>query len=170
MQVESKIQDLQIPIGAARRLLMLLGLSGGLLLAGLWLPMMTLTKFVFIANSFSVISGVVELFKRGHWFLFIVVGVFSVLLPLMKLAFLFMLLRSRQLGSPHFARWLKWMHDFGRWAMLDVMVVAVMIVTVKLGVVAQIEIHAGLYLFGAAVLLSMYITHQVVVHTSGGGR
>jgi paraquat-inducible protein A len=170
MQVESNIEGLQIPTTAARRLLILLGLSGGLLLAGLWLPMMTLTKFIFIANSFSVISGVVELFKRGHWFLFIVVGVFSVLLPLMKLAFLFMLLRSRQLGSPHFALWLKWMHDFGRWAMLDVMVVAVMIVTVKLGVVAQIEIHAGLYLFGVAVLLIMYITHQVVVHTRGEVR
>jgi paraquat-inducible protein A len=49
--------------------------------------------------------------------------------------------------------------------MLDVMVVAVMIVTIKLGVVAQIEIHPGLYLFGAAVLLIMYITHRVVAFT-----
>ncbi|MCG7946062.1 MAG: paraquat-inducible protein A, partial [Candidatus Thiodiazotropha taylori] len=72
------------------------------------------------------------------------------------------------IGSAHFHRWLKWMHDFGRWAMLDVMVVAVMIVTVKLGVVAEVEIHSGLYLFGAAVLLIMYITHQVVVYFERG--
>jgi paraquat-inducible protein A len=164
---EPKSQEMLIPTDVARRLLLLLGITGALLVAGLWLPMLTLTQFLFIANSFSVISGVLELFKREHWFLFAVVGLFSILLPLMKILFLFMLLRSRQIGSPRFARLLKLMHDYGRWAMLDVMVVAVMIVTVKLGVVAQIEIHTGLYLFATAVLLIMYITHQVVVHTTG---
>ncbi|MCG7982654.1 MAG: paraquat-inducible protein A [Candidatus Thiodiazotropha lotti] len=168
MQVETESQAVEIPLAAARRLMLLLLVSSGLLIAGLWLPMLTLTKFLLIANSFSVISGVVELYKRDQWFLFVAVGLFSVLLPLFKLVFLFLLLRSRQIGSAHFQRWLKWMHDFGRWAMLDVMVVAVMIVTVKLGVVAEVEIHSGLYLFGAAVLLIMYITHQVVVHFERG--
>jgi paraquat-inducible protein A len=54
------------------------------------------------------------------------------------------------------------MHEYGRWAMLDVMVVAVLIVTVKLGALASIEIHPGLYIFGIAVLLIMFITQQVV--------
>lgn len=54
------------------------------------------------------------------------------------------------------------MHDYGRWAMLDVMVVAILIVTVKLGAIASIQVHSGLYVFGLAVLLIMFITHQVV--------
>ena len=54
------------------------------------------------------------------------------------------------------------MHEYGRWAMLDVMVVAVLIVTVKLGALASIEIHPGLYIFGTAVLLIMFATQQVV--------
>jgi len=54
------------------------------------------------------------------------------------------------------------MHEYGRWAMLDVMVVAVLIVTVKLGAVASIEVHYGLYVFGTAVLLLMLITKWVV--------
>ena len=54
------------------------------------------------------------------------------------------------------------MHDYGRWAMLDVMVVAMLIVSVKLGAIASIQIHAGLYVFGGAVLLIMLITQQVV--------
>ena len=59
------------------------------------------------------------------------------------------------------------MHDYGRWAMLDVMVVAILIVTVKLGAIASIQIHVGLYIFGVAVLLIMFITHQVVsLHTN----
>ena len=54
------------------------------------------------------------------------------------------------------------MHEYGRWAMLDVMVVAVLIVTVKLGAIASIQVHYGLYVFGAAVMLIMLITHRVV--------
>jgi paraquat-inducible protein A len=54
------------------------------------------------------------------------------------------------------------MHDYGRWAMLDVMVVAMLIMTVKLGAVASIQIHTGLYIFAAAVLLIMLLTQQVV--------
>jgi paraquat-inducible protein A len=169
MQDESETKVMTIPVDAAQRLMGLLVISGALLIAGLALPMLTLTKFLFIASSFSVLSGVAELFKREQWFLFVVVGLFSVLLPLLKIIFLFFLLQNRQIASPRFARWLKWMHDLGRWAMLDVMVVAVMIVTVKLGVVAEVEVHSGLYLFGAAAVSIMYITHQVVAYTQGRG-
>ncbi len=58
------------------------------------------------------------------------------------------------------------MHEYGRWAMLDVMVVAVLIVTVKLGAIATIQVHAGLYIFGASVVLLMFITHRVVKLTA----
>jgi paraquat-inducible protein A len=44
------------------------------------------------------------------------------------------------------------------------MVVAVLIMTVKLGAVASIQIHAGLYIFAIAVLLIMFLTQQVVKH------
>ena len=54
------------------------------------------------------------------------------------------------------------MHEYGRWSMLDVLVVAVLIVAVKLGPIASIEVHYGLYVFGIAVLLIMYITNRVV--------
>ncbi|MGD8910787.1 MAG: paraquat-inducible protein A [Chromatiales bacterium] len=154
-----------IPRQHARRLTALLLVTVLLLTAGFFLPMLTLTKFLFIANSFSIVSGLLELYQRGQWFILGVVGLFSVVLPLFKVGLLFLLLQHRQIHSPRFARLLKLMHDYGRWAMLDVMVVAVMIVTIKLGVVAQIEIHPGLYLFGAAVLLIMYITHRVVAFT-----
>jgi paraquat-inducible protein A len=46
--------------------------------------------------------------------------------------------------------------------MLDVMVVAILIVTVKLGAIASIEVHSGVYIFGLAVLLIMFLTRQAV--------
>jgi paraquat-inducible protein A len=154
-----------IPQQSVRWLRWLLLLSSGLLLAGLYLPMLTLTKFLFIADSFSVISGILELLQRGHWFLFILVGLFSVVVPILKILLLFLLLQLREVNSARYIKILKLMHDYGRWGMLDVMVVAVMIVTVKMDVIAEIELHTGLYLFAAAVLLIMYITHRVAGYT-----
>ena len=162
---QDREDGLQIPRRSARWLSGLLVIACLLLLAGFVLPIMTLTKFLFIANSFSIVSGLLELFQRGLWLVFVVVALFSVVLPLLKIGLLFLLLQHREIRSSRFKRLLKLMHDYGRWAMLDVMVVAVMIVSVKLGVVAEIEIHSGFYLFGAAVLLIMYITHQVVAIT-----
>lgn len=58
-------------------------------------------------------------------------------------------------------RYIQWMHDYGRWAMLDVMVVAVLIVASKLSVVAYVEVHLGLYLFGISVIMVMLLTNRV---------
>ena len=167
---QDRLMNGRIPAGTARWLLSLLLATSLLLLAGFFMPMLTLTKFLIIANSFSIISGLAALYEQGQWLIFIAIGLFSVVVPLLKIGLLFMLLIHGEVRSPRYARMLKLMHDYGRWAMLDVMVVAVMIVTVKLGVVAQIEIHPGLYIFGAAVLLIMFITHRVVGFSEQNGE
>jgi paraquat-inducible protein A len=168
---QDQLMNGRIPAGTARWLLSLLLVTSLLLLAGFFMPMLTLTKFLIIANSFSIMSGLVALYEQGQWLIFVAIGLFSVVVPLLKIGLLFLLLIHGEVRSPRYARLLKLMHDYGRWAMLDVMVVAVMIVTVKLGVVAQIEIHPGLYIFGAAVLLIMFVTHRVVGFSEqNGGR
>jgi paraquat-inducible protein A len=53
------------------------------------------------------------------------------------------------------------MPDYGRWAMLDVLVVAILVVSVKLGALATVEVHIGLCFVGASILLSMYLTERV---------
>lgn len=140
----------------------LLVISSVLLLAGLFLPMLTISQFVVIRNEFSVISGISELWKAGQYVLFVVIGCFSVLVPLAKVALLFKLLQSDNKPHPIKMKLLRLMHDYGRWAMLDVMVVAMLIVTVKMGAIASIQIHPGLYVFGAAVLLIMLTTQSTV--------
>jgi paraquat-inducible protein A len=143
-------------------LLWLLILASILFAFGIFLPMMTLSKFFIIKNSFSVISGILELLQKGQILLFLIVSGFSIVLPILKIAVLFKLLSNMSRKSEKIKFYLKLMHDYGRWAMLDVMVVAILIVTVKLGAVASIQVHSGLYVFGSAVLLIMLITHRVV--------
>lgn len=140
----------------------LLIISSLLLLAGLFLPMLTITQFIVISNDFSVISGITELWKAGQYLLFVVIGCFSVVVPLTKIALLFKLLQNDYRPHPIKMKLLSLMHDYGRWAMLDVMVVAMLIVTVKMGAIASIQIHPGLYVFGAAVLLIMLTTQSTV--------
>lgn len=130
-------------------------------LLGLFLPMITISKFMVINNSISIISGLAELINEGQILIFMIVGIFSVVLPIFKIGFLFLLLQSTITTTKQYKKLLYLMHEYGRWTMLDVMVVAMLIVTVKLGVIASIQVHVGLYLFGLAVLLLMFITSKV---------
>jgi len=144
--------------------LVILTITSILFITGLFLPMMTLTKLLIFKDTISVASGIYTLLTKGHIFLFILVAGFSVVLPLLKLILLFQVLLHNQIKTQKQKRLLKLMHDYGRWGMLDVFVVALLIVTVKLEAIASIEIHSGLYVFGAAVLLIMLITHQINKH------
>lgn len=129
-------------------------------LAGASLPMMTLHQLVVFDQSFSVVAGVVELFVTGKYLLGIIIGAFSLLIPAIKLVFLGWILATNHQSESQ-RRLVGLMHAYGRWSMLDVMVVAVLLVTVKLGAIASVSIHAGLYSFGGAVLLIMLITQRV---------
>ncbi|MEC9412927.1 MAG: paraquat-inducible protein A [Pseudomonadota bacterium] len=140
----------------------LLVISSVLLLAGLFMPMLTITQFLVISDDFSVISGITELWKAQKYVLFFIIGIFSIVMPLAKIGLLFRLLQTDSHPTPVKMKLLNLMHDYGRWAMLDVMVVAMLIVTVKLGAIASIQIHPGLYVFGAAVLLIMLTTQLTV--------
>lgn len=147
---------------SAQALRWLLLFTSIILLAGFFIPMLTLTKLIVVSHSFSIVTGVWQLLQEGHLFLFVVVAGFSMVLPIVKLVLLFNLLHPNTTAPGRRKKLLHLMHDYGRWAMLDVMVVAVLIVTVKLGALASIEIHPGLYVFGSAVLLIMFATQQVV--------
>jgi len=156
-----------IPESSVKHLRWILAAATILLLVGIVAPMMTISKFVFVENSFSVLSGVLELFRNGQFLLFLVVTGFSIVVPLLKIGVLFTLMSDKVRRSNNLGRYLHLMHEYGRWAMLDVLVVAILIVAVKLGAIVSVEIHYGLFLFGAAVLLVMLVTQRVVKLTNG---
>lgn len=150
----------------ATLLRVILGIIFLLLCVGLVSPIITLNKFVLIESTFSVFSGVTELLKEGQIFLFFIITGFSIILPLLKVIVLTVLLSAKQDKAHKLDKYLRWMHLYGKWSMLDVFVVAVMVVAVKLGAVASVEMRYGLYLFAAAVILTMYVTEKVVSLTN----
>ena len=151
--------------GRARGIDRLLGiaLAGalGLLIAGWTWPMMTVSRFVWLEDQVSLLNATLSLFRRGDWLLFGVLAVFAFAFPLAKLiAALWILLivdaRQRALTQA-----LDVLDLLGRWSMLDVFVAALLVVGVQASLVSEVTLHAGLYLFTAAVLLSIASTQRL---------
>jgi paraquat-inducible protein A len=133
---------------------------------GLAAPIITLKKFLFIENTFSVLGGALALLMGGQLFLFVVITGFSVVLPVLKILLLDKLLRARDGDTERLEKHLHWMHRYGKWSMLDVFVVAVLVAAVKLGAIASVQLRFGRYAFAIAVVLTMYVTASVVSLTS----
>ncbi|MEH6823615.1 MAG: paraquat-inducible protein A [Motiliproteus sp.] len=143
-----------------------------LLLLGMVLPLMTLAQFWLIESRFSLSSGLWQMFQEGRWVLGLLIGSFSLLLPLLKIGVLLRVLNlsdQARASSVSLLRSLHWMHLYGKWAMLDVFVVAVLLAAVKLGALAQVQIHSGLYAFAVSVLLTMAVTARVTYLTQDLG-
>lgn len=137
---------------------MLLLLALALLVIGVSAPLLTLEKMYFFENTVTLISTVKGLFIQKDWFLFIVIAVFSLCVPVIKIAGLVLILNMEYAKNSFLDKALHVIELVGKWSMLDVFVVALLLVSVKLGVLAKVEVHYGLYAFAASVLITMCIS------------
>jgi len=140
-----------------------------MLVAGAVLPMFTFSQFYIFNDTFSLASGIFHLLMQGEPLLFIVVFSFSILMPAWKMYLLYRLLHTQDGDNTRRHRQLHVLSFLGKWSMLDVFVVAILVVTVKLGAIASITVHFGIYLFTLAVLASMLLTHKIAT-AAGVGR
>ncbi len=143
-------------------LLLLLAIAALLLVIGLIAPIITFKKFIFIQNTFSILTACWSFIKQGQVFLFLVISVFSVVLPIFKLSLLTVMVLSSSTITQNTKKVLGLMHRFGRWSMLDVFVVAILVVVVKLGAIGDVEKHIGLYAYAGAAILIMLLTNKIV--------
>ncbi len=120
------------------------------------LPVMTLTRFGH-ATSTSILGGIAMLWQDGHGVLAAIVAICSVVVPLGKLLTLLWLAAAGE-RSPWRGRLLATLEVTGRWGMLDVLLVAVLVAAVKLGEVVRIEPGLGALAFAACVALAIVAT------------
>lgn len=139
---------------------LLLLLAAPLLLAGLWMPVISVRSMLVFQQEFSLLDGVVAFLRSGDYFLFAVVGLFTVLLPTMKIG---TALLVWTLGLTHgwAPRLVSLFEKISRWSMLDVLVVALTILLLEGSLVTRADIGLGIVLFGSAVILSMIATHRL---------
>jgi paraquat-inducible protein A len=134
--------------------------SAALLVTGLSKPLMRVEKLVFWKNDYSVFTGIVSLYHDNQLMLAAVLFFFSMVFPFVKLTMLLVLWWAK-LGESRRETMLRWLGFLGKWSMLDVFAVAIMIVLVKLGPLASVEPEPGLYFFCGAILASMLTTMYV---------
>lgn len=124
--------------------------------AGLSLPVLTVRK-IWEKNTFTILAGIENLYKERQYFLAFIVFFFSIVFPIVKLGAL-CTIWFFPMKSEKRERILHWLAILGKWSMLDVFIVAVLIVSVKLGVLASANAEDGVYYFGVAILLAMAAT------------
>lgn len=146
----------------AKTIQLLLVVTLLLFIAGVSLPILTITKLLIVSNEVSILTGLLQLFEEQQYFIFIVIFLFSIVLPLLKLYYLYLLSARKAVDNQKYSKYLHLMHRYGRWSMLDVFVIAILIMTVKLGALAYVEIESGMFYFTAAVILLMVITSVMV--------
>ncbi len=123
------------------------------------LPIMHVTSLG-KTRSDTILSGAEYLLVHGMWPLALIVFVASVLVPVVKILILAYLLISVQRRSPGRAmerlRLYRFTEFVGRWSMVDVFVVTVLVALVHLGNVAEIEAGLGAVFFAGVVVLTMF--------------
>lgn len=127
------------------------------------LPIMTIYNFGRGEPS-TIIGGVVYLIHHHVYGIALVIFVASFLVPLGKLISLALLLISVHvdLGLSAVARTKLYrvVEFLGRWSMLDVFVVTLLVGLVRLGEVANILPDEGAMAFGAVVVITMLAAHS----------
>ncbi|UMZ11165.1 paraquat-inducible protein A [Pseudomonas sp. MPFS] len=122
------------------------------------LPIMTVSALGQGSPS-TIMSGVIQLVQHGMIPIAIVVFVASILVPTFKLVGIALLLFSVQRHQPLSARQRIIMYRFiefiGRWSMLDIFVIAILVAVVNFGRLASIEANLGAVAFASVVILTM---------------
>jgi paraquat-inducible protein A len=128
----------------------------GLFVAGVFLPFTSVTKLWLFENQISVYRGLIILWQAGELFLFLILFVFTICFPFVKINALLALWLYPGLKMDQAKTFFKFVSNMGKWSMLDVFVVAILVLTVKSGGVASIRVENGFFLFFASVMLTQF--------------
>jgi paraquat-inducible protein A len=125
------------------------------LILGLTLPVMQLTRLYFWTDTHSILSILSALYATGEIFLAGVIFVFSIVFPAFKLLYITAAGTLVTAGPARRSRWFKRIEWLGKWSMLDVLVLALLIFYGKTHDLADARALPGIYFFAASVILTM---------------
>ena len=112
----------------------------------------------------TLMSGVMSFISMGSYFVAFVVFFASIFVPVSKILIMLYLLASVHFKWRHSIKWqmrlLHIVHFVGRWSMLDLFVLALMMSLVTRGQIINFTVGPAAFYFGAAVFLTMISTSQ----------
>jgi paraquat-inducible protein A len=118
------------------------------------------------ADETSILEGVVSLLATGDLIVGLIVLVCSIVIPLTKLLALLLLSTGATMLRGHYRALTYRLVDFtGRWGMLDVLVVALLVAVLKLGDMVEVEPGPAALAFTTVVILSLVATATFDPHS-----
>ncbi|MBB4515244.1 paraquat-inducible protein A [Paraburkholderia fungorum] len=123
------------------------------------LPVMN-TSSLFGSEKDTILSGVVYLWTSGSWPLAVVVFIASIAVPMLKILALMYLVISTQRRSvvlvQQRTRIYRLVELVGRWSMLDIYVITILVALVQFNALATIQAGPAAIAFGSVVVLTMF--------------
>ncbi|TVR43050.1 MAG: paraquat-inducible protein A [Planctomycetota bacterium] len=119
------------------------------------LPIMRLEQLGHRHES-SLLGGGIQLFQYGEFIVATVVLLCSVFIPLFKLLALLLLSLRPPRRAHHVASTYRLVEHLGRWGMVDVLLVAVVVAALKLGDLVSVQPGPAALLFTCMVVLNLF--------------
>lgn len=123
------------------------------------LPVMTVI-YLGSGDPSTIIGGTLELYHNGLWGIALIVFVASIAVPVMKLVGLVILCLIVQLRlnvAPRQAmRIYRLVSAIGRWSLLDLFMISILVALVDMGAIAEVAAGAGSTAFATVVVVTMF--------------
>lgn len=110
-----------------------------------------------IRNSSTIWQGVKSLSLSGSWMIALIVFFASIFIPVIKILILFYLglPTTNEKNALFKTRLYRFVENIGRWSMLDIFLLAVLIAVLKISPWTHVEPEVGSVLFGFVVIFSV---------------
>ncbi|MFI3123165.1 MAG: paraquat-inducible protein A [Methylococcales bacterium] len=148
----------RLPYSFQRTLALLLS-SFALYIPANLFPIMTVTKLN-VGEPHTILGGIIALIHSDMLPIAMLVLVASILVPLLKLLGLSLLLLCVhfrwQVNAKRWTQMYRVISFVGRWSMLDIFMISILVSLVNLGSVAQVIAGSAATAFGAVVVLTMF--------------
>jgi paraquat-inducible protein A len=145
--------------GSINRSLCLLIAAAMLYIPANVFPVMVITSLGSTA-PYTIFAGIMELIHAGLWPLALLVFFASITIPLMKLVLLsYMLWQTQRRKRQHLlanTRVYRFVEFIGRWSMIDVFMISILVALVRFGRLTSIQASIGAPCFAAVVVITMF--------------
>lgn len=126
------------------------------------LPIMT-AVYMGTGEPDTIMSGVLALAREGQLPIAILIFIASILVPFLKMVGIALLLIVVQLRLSLSLRQCTWLYRFvdliGRWSMLDLFMISILVTLVDMGAWATVEAGPGATAFATVVVVTMFAAH-----------
>jgi paraquat-inducible protein A len=133
---------------------LLLVLSGFCLALGLVLPLVRFEKLYFFDDTPSLVDIVRSLWEQDNGALAVLIALFSIVFPIVKLYGITLEATAPPTPGAKAGLMARLLPVLGKWSMMDVMLVAIVIVAAKTSGMASAFTQPGLWFYAASAIMT----------------